>query len=93
MANGAVFVVQDVAQVGTLGCDRLPVDSRAAAQATAVASEAGQGQQQLAQQGRSAMTSEARRHGGTQPEILYRLASLKMAFHIGLKAFFGLQLL
>jgi hypothetical protein len=32
------------------------VDSRAAAQAIAVASEAGQGQQPLAQQGRSAMT-------------------------------------
>ena len=47
-------VVQDEAQVGTLR--PMPIDSRAAALAIAVASEAGQGKQQPAQQGRSAMT-------------------------------------
>ena len=54
MANGAVLLYRMKRR--SASCDRLPIDSRAAALAIAVASEAGQGQQPLAQQGRSAMT-------------------------------------
>ena len=54
IANGAVLLCRMKRR--SARCDRLLVDSRAAAQAIAVASEAGQGQQQLVQQGRSAMT-------------------------------------
>ena len=54
MANGAVMLCRMKRR--SARCDRLPIDSRAAALAIAVASEAGQGQQQLVQQGRSAMT-------------------------------------
>ena len=77
MANGAVMLCRMKRR--SARCDRLPIDSRAAALAIAVASEAGQGQQQLVQQGRSAMTPpRPAAMDGAEPKRIVRMVVARL---------------